>query len=126
MKAMGTFNYSTFTKKQAGIVYAAIKRGELSASKKTVADMYDLVGKNMLEYDEAVLRGSFERCVGHIVEGRIEFAQAELDGKRTRKERVLVGYVEHVADPENNDDDWFFEPGEIIRDEVYEERWVIA
>lgn len=123
---MRDFSYSYFTKKQAGIVYAAIKRGELSASKKAVADMYDLVGKNMLDYDEQVLRGSFERCVGHIVEGRMEFAQAELDGKRTRIERVLVGYEEHVADPENNDWDWFFEPGEIIRDEVYEERWVIA
>lgn len=120
---MRDFSYSTFTKKQAGIVYAAIKRGELSASKKTISKMYDLVGKNMLDYDEMVLRGSFERCVGHIVEGRIEFAQAELDGKRTRKESVVVGYVERVADPEN---DWFSEPGEIIRDEVYEERWVIA
>ena len=123
---MRNFSYSVFTKKQAGIVYAAIKRGELSASKATVSKMYDLVGKNALDNDECQMRGSFERCVCHIIESRMDMAQAELDGKTTCKERVLVGYEEHVADPDNDEWDFFYEPGEIVRDEIYEERWVIA
>lgn len=118
---MRSFSYSVFTKKQAGIVYAAIKRGELEASKATVSKMYDLVGRNALDNDECQIRGSFERCVCHIVEGRTDMAQAELDGKVTRKERVLVGTETRIA----TEDDWFYEVGEEIVEEVYEERWVI-
>lgn len=118
---MREFSYSTFTRKQADIVYAAVKRGELSASKSVISKMYDLVGANMLDADERQMRGSFERCVCHIVEGRMELAQAELDGRRTRLERVLVAIERRVA----TDEDWFYEPGEEIEEEVYEERWVV-
>lgn len=119
---MRQFSYSTFTKKQAGIIYAAVKRGELSATKATISKMYDLVGANMLDACGRELRGSFERCVGHIVEGRMELAQAELDGKRTRLER----FVERVEKRIATDEDWFHEPGEEIEEEVWGERWVVA
>ena len=119
---MREFSYSTFTKKQAGIVYAAVKRGELDATKATISKIYDLVGANVLDTCERELRGSFERCVVHIVEGRMEMAQAELDGKRTKKERVLVRVEKRIA----TEDDWFYEVGEEIEEEVYEERWVVA
>ena len=119
---MRNFSYSTFTKKQAGIVYAAIKRGELNASKATVNEMYALVGQNALSTEEAVKRGSFERCVGHIMNDRMELAQAELDGKRTELER----YVERVEKRIATEDDWFYEIGEEIEEEVWGERWVLA
>ena len=119
---MRSFSYSVFTKKQAGIVYAALKRGELNASKATISKMYDLVGRNSLDNGELQMRGSFERCVGHIVEGRMELAQAELDGKRTRLERFVERIEKRIA----TDEDWFYEPGEVIEDVVWGERWVVA
>lgn len=119
---MKNFSYSTFTRKQANVVYSAIKRGELSASKSTVSKMYDLVDRNALDNVECQMRGSFERCVGHIVEGRIELAQAELDGKRTRLER----FVERIEKRTATEDDFFYEPGEEIDEEVWGERWVVA
>ena len=119
---MRNFSYSTFTKKQAGIVYASIKRGELSATKQTVSKMYNLVGRNMLDNDELDMRCSFERCVKHIIEGRMELAQAELDGKRTELER----YVERIEKRKATEDDWFYEVGEEIEETVWGERWVLA
>ena len=119
---MRNYSYSTFTKKQAGVVYAAIKRGELEASKATVSRMYGLVGRSGLDADELADRARFERCLLHIVDGRMEMAQAELDGEGTRLERVLVGTVTRAA----TEDDWFHEVGEEISEDVYEERWVMA
>ena len=119
---MRNFSYSTFTKKQAGVVYAAIKRGELEATRATVNRMYGLVGRNVLDAEELADRARFERCLLHIVEGRTEMAQAELDGKRTRLERVLVGTTTRTA----TEDDWFHEVGDEITEDVYEERWVMA
>ena len=119
---MATRDYSYMTRKQAGIVYAAVKRGELRAAKKTIGRMYDLVGATELDTASRVERGHFERCVGHIIDGRMELAQAELDGRTTRRERVLVGTTVRIA----TEDDWFYEVGEEIEENVYEERWVVA
>lgn len=113
---MKNFSYSTFTKKQANVIYAAIKRGELTASKQTVREMYNLVGATSLDTDEQVRRGHFERCISHLLEGRTEFAQMELDGHTVRREYVVTGTIKRVA----TDDDWFEETGSIITEEIGE------
>lgn len=117
---MRNFSYSTFTKKQANVIYAAIKRGELTASKQTVKEMYNMVGATSLDTDEQIRRGHFERCIGHLLEGRTEFAQMELDGHTVKYEYVVTGTIERVA----TDDDWFDETGTIITEEVGEWRWI--
>ena len=118
---MRNFSYSHFTKKQANIIYAAVKRGELEMGKKDINRMYNLVGANTLDNDERKFRGHLERCISQLLEGRTEYAQAELDGNTVRWVEEVVGYAERVA----TEDDWFDEPGSIIREEVREGRWVI-
>lgn len=117
---MTNFNYSVFTKKQANVIYAAIKRGELNADKRTINAMYNLVNANALTTDESVMRGHFERCINHLVEGRTEFAQMELDGHTVKREYVITGTVERIA----TEDDFFEVPGTVITEKIGEWQWV--
>lgn len=118
---MTNFSYSTFTKKQANVLYSAVKRGELEMGKKDIKRMYDLVGKNMLDTDERGFRGQLESAIRHLLDGRIECAQARLDGRKVEKVEVIDGYTERVA----TEDDWFEELGSIIREEITHTEWVI-
>lgn len=118
---MRNFSYSTFTKKQANILYFAVKRGQLEMSKSEISRMYDLVGKNMLDADEATFKGQLTSAISHYLEGRTDCAQARLDGKKVEEVKVIDGYTERVAD----EDDWFEEPGTIIREEISHTEWVI-
>lgn len=34
----------TYTKKQAGVIYSAVKRGDVEAPKSVISEMYDLAG----------------------------------------------------------------------------------
>lgn len=79
--------YSYLTKKQAGIVYAATKRGDVSADKKFIRKMYNVVGIRWMDLtpDERAIVIHAEQAVDHIVNGRLELAQAELDGRCTER-----------------------------------------
>ena len=115
--------YSYFTRKQANILYGAIKRGELYADKGTIKDMYDIVGisDDYLSLDDRIFRGHLERAISHYLEGRPEYAQEELNGNIVKKEYVQVGTTKRVA----TEDDWFEELGSIIEEPIHEERWVV-
>jgi len=120
---MAEFNYSTFTKKQANILYAAVKREELTMSKANIRKMYNIVGARTLDTDERAFRAHLEHAIEHLFEGRIEFAQLELDGHKVRYECVRRETYMRPYNPDN----WFDEPDEngmveAFRD-VYE--WVI-
>lgn len=119
---MKNFSYSTFTKKQANALYSAVKRGELEMDGKNIKRMYDLVGKNTLDTGECIFRGQLESAIRHLFSNRIECAQARLDGKKVEEVRVIDGYTECVA----TEDDWFEEPGSIIREEIAHYEWVIG
>lgn len=69
-------NYRYYTRKQAGIVYAAIKRGDLTASDKFVKALY-----NDAESTERVDRIlAVNRIIDHVINNRFDLAQAEVNG----------------------------------------------
>ena len=80
----GDFSYTT--RKQAGIVYAAYKRGDLRLTRAQVRDLYDSVG----EYSHYLTE-----CIGHIIAGRLDMAQAIADGYSV--EEVTNEIVENVT-----------------------------
>lgn len=108
--------YSYLTKKQAGIVYAATKRGDVTADKRFIRKMYDLVGIRWMDLDpkERAIVIHAEQAVDHIVNGRLELAQAELDGRYTEQVWVITSVEKVIVTEENIDaiDDLFAEIGE--------------
>jgi len=118
---MGGYDY--FTRKQANILYGAIKRGELYADKGTIKDMYDIVDRRSysLSLSDRIFRGHLERALDHYLNKRPEYAQEELNGNIVRLEHVKIGTETREA----TEDDWFYEPGELIEDDIYEDRWVV-
>lgn len=38
------FEMKTYSRKQAGVIYSAMKRGDIEAPKSVISEMYDLVG----------------------------------------------------------------------------------
>jgi hypothetical protein len=112
--------YAYLTKKQAGIVYAAMKRGDVTMSKKQVRDMYDMVGDPKANYYH------IDNAVGHIINGRLDMAQAEIDGKYTKCVTVVTS-VEKVLVTEENWLDFIFEEiGEYAEVEHTELVWKVC
>lgn len=112
--------YAYLTKKQAGIVYAAVKRGDVTMSAKQVRAMYDMVGDPEASYYHIA------EAVSHIINGRFEMAQAELDGKYTECVEVVTS-VESVLVTEENELDFIFEEiGEYAEVEHTELVWRVC
>lgn len=122
--------YSYLTKKQAGIVYAATKCGDVSADKKFIRKMYDLVGIRWMDLtpDERAIVIHTEQAVDHIVNGRLELAQAELDGRYTEQVWVITSVEKVIVTEENQWDEnisLFAEIGEEVEIEHGEWTWQI-
>lgn len=120
--------YSYLTKKQAGIVYAATKRGDVTADKKFIRKMYNVVGIRWMDLtpDERAIAIHAEQAVDHIVNGRLELAQAELDGRYTEQVWVITSVEKVIITEENRDDiDLFAEIGEEYEIEHGEWTWQI-
>lgn len=121
--------YSYLTKKQAGIVYAATKRGDVTADKRFIRKMYDLVGIRWmdLESKERAIVIHAEQAVDHIMNGRLELAQAELDGRYTERVWVITSVEKVIITEANRDDiDLFAEIGEEYEIEHGEWTWQIC
>jgi hypothetical protein len=69
-------NWAYFTRKQAGVIYAANKRGDIHMSRKQVSDMYDTVG------DPDAYDDDYRQMVRFICDNRYDLAQAVIDGKK--------------------------------------------
>lgn len=122
---MGGYEY--FTDKQAGILYGAIKRGELLADDQTIRDMYSIVGMQLgwMGFDERRLYGKFSDALDHYLAGRIDIAQACLDGVPVHKEQVQVGTAWEEPNIFDALDDGL-DPDALVEVPVYETRWVIG
>lgn len=120
--------YSYLTKKQAGIVYAATKRGDVTADKRFIRKMYDLVGIRWMDLDpkERAIVIHAEQAVDHIMNGRLDLAQAELDGRYTEQVWVITSVEKVIITEANRDDiDLFAEIGEEYEIEHGEWTWQI-
>lgn len=111
-----TTNYAKLTKKQAGIVYSAVKSGKISMTKKDIAAMYDLVDKINVTPKEIgnILR--YKEVCGLIVKNNISFAQGVADGGYIYN--VEIGTTIRYATAE----DWFYDLGEAIQESIFEEQ----
>lgn len=123
--------YSYLTKKQAGIVYAATKRGDVSADKKFIRKMYDLVGIRWMDLEpkERAIVLHAEQAVDHIMNGRLELAQAELDGRYTEQVWVITSVEKVIVTEENQWDEnisLFAEIGDEVEVEHGEWIWQIC
>ena len=71
-------SYDYFTRKQANILYGAVKRGQLDMNKKDINRMYNTIVETRhmnLSQDDRIFRGHLERAISHYLEGRIDLAQ---------------------------------------------------
>ena len=91
---MSRADYVKFTKKQANVVYAAYKRGDVKMTRKQVTHLYNCVGTNDFK---------FSGVCSFICEGRLDLAQAILDGHK-----VEAYEVKTVVREELDEDDPFF------------------
>ena len=127
---MGGYDY--FTRKQAGILYGAVKRGELYMDPSDIRRMYNIVelAWGMASYDERHDRLRYESAIDHYMNGRLNIAQAVLDGRPVHEEQVQVG-TEWV-EPDILDwilvggDPDLFDDTQLIEEPVYETRWVVG
>lgn len=110
-------NYAYITRKQANIIYAAVKRGKLHASKKFINKLYDAV-----ERTDSDMYSLVNGIVDYLFKGNVEFAQALIDGKCINEVHALVidGYRPATAD------DLFWSIGEMIEVSHWETTYVIA
>lgn len=117
--------YAYFTRKQAGIIYGATKRGTLALDRKAIRRMYNLVECPFAAMNASEKRfvGSLQSAIDHLFAGRAEIAQAVLDGKTVYSEPHFVGHVHLVVteaniDVVNDEIDLFAEVGDIIDEDV--------
>ena len=113
---MAGFNY--FTRKQANIIYAAIKRGEIKMVKRDVNRMYNLVGVRgfNLSVEDCEFLGKLDNVITAIFDSRLDVANGLLNGETWRKEQVVTDKII---------DEWFnFFTNEIVP--IYEtvETWI--
>lgn len=111
-------NYKYVTRKQANIIYAAIKRGELNAPKSFVQALYTAVGDS----DNITFVCTVPRIIDHIFNNRFELAQAEINGKVTAFKTVATKTIARAA----TIDDWFFEVGEMIEEQEEIKKWIVT
>ena len=90
---MAGFNY--FTRKQANIIYAAIKRGEIKMVKRDVNRMYNLVGVRgfNLSVEDCEFVGKLDNVITAIFDSRFDVANGLLNGETWRKEQVATDKV---------------------------------
>lgn len=90
---MAGFNY--FTRKQANIIYAAIKRGEIKMVKRDVNRMYNLVGVRgfNLSAEDCEFLGKLDNVIAAIFDSRLDVANGLLSGETWRKEQVATDKV---------------------------------
>ena len=117
--------YAYFTRKQAGIIYSAAKRGTMNVDRKAINRMYNLVECKYenLSYDERDFLCHMSEAIRHLFADRIELAQAEVDGKTVYSKPHVVGRVHLVVTEDNYDAvvdniDLFAEVGDVIDEEV--------
>lgn len=110
-------NYTYVTRKQANIIYAAIKRGELHATKKFINRLYDSVERTNSGMDSRV-----NGIIDYLFKGNIEFAQALIDGKYINETRTLV----HDGYRPATENDLFWSVGEMIEESHWETTYTIA
>lgn len=114
---MAGFNY--FTRKQANIIYAAIKRGEIKMTKRDVNRMYNLVGVRgfNLSVEDCEFLGKLDNVITAIFDSRLDVANGLLNGEIWRKEYVTTDKV-----VDEYFDDWF--TNDIVT--IYEtvEAWI--
>lgn len=115
--------YEYLTKKQANIIYAAIKRGDLTASKKWINRMYNTV-QNTCD-DSLIMMHDCQNIVSLIFESNFEIAQAIIDGAHAEYRHVKVGTVTITVTKENEDDYLFYEIGDIVEEDIWEMQWVL-
>ena len=90
---MAGFNY--FTRKQANIIYAAIKRGEIKMVKRDVNRMYNLVGVRgfNLSVEDCEFLGKLNNVIAAIFDSRLDVANGLLNGETWRKDYVTTDKV---------------------------------
>lgn len=129
----GGEGYSYMTRKQAGIVYGAVKRGDLTLDRQHVREMYDLVGTPWSDMDvrERSIFMHVGSAIDHLFAGRKELAQAELDGHHVEERQRVIG-TRAVEVTEDNwldfafDFDHDYEVGDMAEEEVTETFWEIT
>ncbi len=88
-------DFVTFTRKQANVVYAAHKRGDVKMTRQQVTHLYNCVGTDDF---------TFYGVVQFICEDRYDLAQAVLDGRKVEEYTVEIVKTEKV-----DEDDLFAE-----------------
>ena len=117
-------SYYSLTKKQANTIYKLLKQDLITVEKHFMDIIYDLVGKpwRSCTVEERKLITLVEDVIDHCFHERYDIAQALIDGKTVTKENVVVDVITRYA----TEDDFFYEPGEQITEEILEPRWVIS
>lgn len=105
--------YQVFTRKQAGILYGATKRGELTMSDKQTNRMYSIVGQQRFTDEDAwQWYWRMQYAVQLFFAGELETVQQCIDGCDMQvvydkleelKEREAA---EYAADHADDEDDW--------------------
>lgn len=85
--------YQTFTRKQASVIYANVKRGTLTMSKKNVSRMYNLVNVQARFYcgDDDDFVYMLCNAINAITDGAMDVAQNILNGEEWHKVSVPTG-----------------------------------
>lgn len=115
--------YDYLTRKQANIIYAAIKRGDLNAPASFTRKMYDAVGDTTKETYETMRR--YQILVSLIIEEELELAQNVIDGAWYDKRNVEVSrraFTDDDIGRFDTEDDIQRKKEEGIP--VYEMKWV--
>lgn len=115
------YEYAYLTRKQAGIVYAATKSGDITMTKKAIGMMYDAVGCPYVDLrdDLRAVAVRADRAIGHLFEGRTDIAQAILDGKDVCSRPHVLGHVHFEVTEDNVEevrerDNLFAEVGDVM------------
>lgn len=121
-------NFAYLTRKQANVIYATYKRGDIAMSKAQANEMYDAVGDTENEGAYAF----YKQVLDFIFKKRLDLAQALLDGKQVRYDDGYeeVAITQDMLDnPEKYGiDDVFFElyeVGDMYEIKTHEGRWVV-
>ena len=89
-------SWSHFTRKQANIIYAAIKRGDLVVRRGFAKKLYGIVDLTTMDYEECNFRCMCEEAIPYIIKNQYEYAQAILDGKEVFR-KLFVDSVEQFT-----------------------------
>lgn len=93
---MCSYNYTYLTKKQAGIVFAAYKRGDIDVSQKFINAMYNIVGVRVGGMDEAMfdIYSRASHAIDAIFDDNYVAANGILRGEGWERCENIIGYKE--------------------------------